>query len=109
MNKVLDCISTAPSAAPLRQQAPHVLAQFKFEEVYISGLTITVNRFNNPPSAIAEFMVRVSGSDKSGSFPYNNLLEKMKVTLQRENDGLGNDRWLILAYEANGPGAEGVH
>jgi len=96
---VQDCIS--PGATDLRAQVPRVLSQFKFNEVVITGLTIKVNRFNNPPSAIAEFMVRVNGSDKAGNFPYNNLLERLKVTLLLEND-----RWLVSAYDANGPGAE---
>ena len=96
--EVLKCI--APSAVPLRQQAQFVAKQFEIHAVSMSGLTVKVNRFNNPPSAQADFFAHVNGADRSGMIPYNNIVRRLHVTLRWEND-----RWLVDGAES---GLEGV-
>ena len=74
---------------------------FKLDEVHLTGLKIQVNRFNIPPSATVDLFVRVSGADRTGNFPFANIMQRGKVTLRLEND-----RWLVSGYE---PASDGGH
>jgi hypothetical protein len=96
--EVLKCI--APSAVALRQQAQLVARQFEIHAVSLSGLTVKVNRFNNPPSATADFLVHVNGADRTGMIPYNNIIRRLRVSLRWEGD-----QWLVDNYSESGPEA----
>ncbi len=88
---LVDCIS--PSSMALRDEAARVLRLAEFKSVYISRLTVHVNRFNNPPSAVADFVVHANGVDRTGMVPYNNFFRSLRVVFRWENE-----RWLIESY-----------
>jgi hypothetical protein len=88
---LLDCI--APTSLPLRDEAARVLRMAEFKSVYVSHLVVHVNRFNNPPSATADFTVHANGNDRTGMVPYSNFFRVLHVTFRWEKD-----RWLIESY-----------
>ena len=93
LNGVLACI--APSALQLRQQAQIVAKQFEVHSVSLSGLDVKVNRFNNPPSAVADFTAYANIVDRTGMIPYNTVSRHLRLTLRWEQD-----RWLVNGYAA---------
>jgi hypothetical protein len=88
---VLDRI--APSAALLRQQAQMIAKQVEVRSVSLSGLVVKVNRFNNPPTATADFTAFANIVDRTGMVPYNNVVRHLRLTLRWEHD-----RWLVDGY-----------
>jgi hypothetical protein len=88
---VLEFIS--PTAPDLRRQASQISSTVKLDEVHLTDLKIQVNRFNNPPTATVDFFVRVGGVDRSGNFPFANVMQRAQVTLRLEND-----HWLVSGY-----------
>jgi hypothetical protein len=91
LQALLGCI--APTSLPLRDEAARVLRMAEFKSVSLSHLVVHANRFNNPPSATADFTVHASGVDHTGMMPYNNFIRTLRVTLRWEKD-----RWLIESY-----------
>lgn len=90
---VLNLIS--PSAKEIRQQVSSMMPQFEVHSASISGLAIKINRFNNPPTATAEFQGRVDGRERRGNLLADQpVFATVKLTLV-----LQNDRWLIDKYE----------
>jgi hypothetical protein len=90
---VLEAIS--PNAQSLRQQVTAQLPQFEIQSAYIRGLEIKINRFNNPPSAVATFIGHVEGRMRRGDLATQHFPVQVKATLARGP----NDRWLIDTAE----------
>ncbi len=95
---VLEFIS--PTAPELRQKANQISLTFKLDEVHLADLKIQVNRFNNPPTATADFFVRLGGVDRTGGFPFANVTRRVQVMLRLENE-----RWLVSGYTLDADGA----
>jgi hypothetical protein len=87
----------SPSAQGMRTEVSRVLPEVKIDKAWITGLKVTVNRFNVPPSAVAEFFGHVKGSERHGAAAMDNYVERFKVTLRLEND-----QWLMDSYEQQG-------
>lgn len=87
----------APSARDLFNEADRISSTFKFDEVHLTDMKIQVNRFHIPPSATADFLVRVSGADRTGNYPFANVMERVQVTFQ-----LVNERWMVDGYKLSG-------
>jgi hypothetical protein len=86
---VLEAIS--PNAQGLRQEVSRQLPLFVIQSAYIRGLEIKVNRFNNPPSAVATFIGHVEGRIRRGDLAIQHIPMQVKATLTRGP----NDRWLV--------------
>jgi hypothetical protein len=89
---VLDQIS--PRSQTMRQEVSAQLPQFEIRSAYIRGLEIKINRFNDPPSATAEFFGHIEGRQRHGALPQDHYVARIKVTLIRDKD-----RWLLDKYE----------
>jgi hypothetical protein len=90
---VLEAIS--PNAQSLRQEVSRQLPQFEVQSAYIRGLEIKINRFNNPPSAVATFIGHVEGRMRRGGLATQHIPVQVKATLV-----LGpNDRWFVEMAE----------
>jgi hypothetical protein len=89
---VLEFIS--PTAHELRAQANQISTTVKLDQVHLTDLKIQVNRFHDPPTATADFFVRVSGAARAGNFPFANFMPRAQVTLRLENG-----RWLVSGYK----------
>jgi hypothetical protein len=87
----LACIT--PSDHKARTFTTWVFGRVEFQEAYITGLEITVNRLTSPPSAEAKFLAIGRGRDRNGEFPYQGF--KRRVTLQMRLEG---ERWLVTGY-----------
>jgi hypothetical protein len=83
----------SPSAGNLRRQAVEISASYKFDDIRLTDVKVVVNRFHNPPTAIADFFVRISGSDRGGNFPFSSVLQQGQVTLQLEQG-----EWKVTGY-----------
>ncbi len=92
LNGVLGQISA--NSREMRQQVSAMLPQLEVHSASIGGLTVKVNRFNNPPSATAEFTGRVDGRERHGALADQPFIGRFKVGLVLEGD-----RWLIEKYE----------
>ncbi len=91
----LNCVS--PSAKEARNKAHWVFASFEFEEAYITGVEINVNRLTSPPSAEAEFRAVGKAKDRKGEFPYEGFARHVTITLRLEGG-----RWLVTGYKIEG-------
>jgi hypothetical protein len=87
----------SPSASTMRNEVSRLLPEIKIDKAWFTGLKVTVNRFNVPPSAVAEFFGHVKGSERHGAGSTDNYPERMKVTFRLEND-----QWLMESYEREG-------
>ena len=70
--------------------------------VFTRGNDLVITLASNPtipPSATAYFTGRVEAHDSGGTIPYENFIQRFKVTLHRRGD-----RWLIHDYEVADPG-----
>jgi len=83
-----------PELLPLRDEAARVLKQMRPTEVVITRNDVVVDPSTNPPQAVAELIVRVTGNVIDKATP-SAVLVGMKVLL-RKNDG----RWLVQDAEA---------
>ncbi|HKD36487.1 MAG TPA: hypothetical protein VKB78_06790 [Pirellulales bacterium] len=90
---VLDAIS--PNAQSLRQEVSRQLPQFEIQSAYIRGLDIKINRFNNPPSAVATFIGHIEGRMRNGGLAAQHIPVQVKATLVRGS----NDRWFVESAE----------
>ncbi|HEV2971339.1 MAG TPA: hypothetical protein VGY55_15295 [Pirellulales bacterium] len=84
----------SPAAQGMRSQVSGVLPQVEIRKAYVTGLAVKVNRFNNPPTATAEFFGQADGKDRHGVYADQHYIARFKVNLHFEND-----RWLMDDYE----------
>jgi hypothetical protein len=85
--------------SPRRAEIEYLLSRVHIRDANVGGdLEIRTNQLTSPPSATAYFTGRVEASDVRQSFPYEHMVQKFKVTLQRHND-----RWLIHDYAMADP------
>ena len=84
----------APSAAPLRAQVTSEFGELDVRDCYLRGLKITINRFNNPPTAKADFVGHVDGKLRHGLLPDGHYFAQFEVTLH-----LDNGHWLVNGYQ----------
>ena len=74
----------SPQAAQLKQYAERAMRRFNFSEAVVGGdLAVQVNRLTSPPSAVAKFTVRLHGTDRQGTVPYGNYVERVELTLHQ--------------------------
>jgi hypothetical protein len=89
--------------SPRRAEIESVLGRYTVRDVHIGRvLEIVTNRLTNPPSARAYFVGRVSGTDSRGTVPYQNMIQRFRVTLHRDGE-----RWLIHDYTMEDPRSGG--
>lgn len=70
------------------------LSRFTVVRAHVGGdLEVRPNRLTLPPSATAYFTGRVEGKDKRGAVPYEHMIRKFKVRLERHGQ-----KWLIADY-----------
>jgi hypothetical protein len=75
------------------------LSRFDVEKAHVGGdLEVRLNRLTLPPSATAYFTGHVVGKDKRGLVPYEHMIRKFKVRLQRHGE-----KWLIADYSEADP------
>lgn len=85
-----------PTVRPVRDEARRVLAQVKPTEVRITRLKVDVDGTKQPPEAVADLIVRVTGNlIEPGGGQASGLVE-VRVRL-REKDGT----WLVYDAEAD--------
>jgi hypothetical protein len=79
---------------PRLGEVKSALSRFTVREARIGGdLEVRINRLTSPPSAATYFTGRIDGKDSRGEFPYEHMIRKFKVTLERRGD-----KWLIADY-----------
>jgi hypothetical protein len=97
-DKVMEFIS--PSASALRGNATRLLKRVKIYEARVAS-EVDV-RFDVPssteaqPSATVVFLARIRAKDTKDTSPYEQLAQRFKVKMRKEND-----HWLVTEYEAN--------
>jgi hypothetical protein len=87
----------------LRKQAEAELPKYQFTELRITKIhLIDVDRQAEPRSAIVEFNVIGSGSERGGiggGIPVEHIAQWVKLHMLREKDG----RWTVADYEHDSP------
>ena len=96
---MLGFISPSPSGSEVRDLAKSTLPLVSISEAHIgSDLSIVVDDRAQPPTALATFTGRFHLKLLRGSVPYENMLRRFRVKLDKEGD-----RWLIVAVEETNP------
>ena len=86
-------------ALQLRRQAEAELPKYEFKELRITRIhLIDVDRQVEPRSAIVEFNVIGSGSERSG-IELDHVAQWVRLQMLREKDG----RWTVAEYEHDSP------
>ncbi|MBN1910681.1 MAG: hypothetical protein JW818_13125 [Pirellulales bacterium] len=80
----------APSAKKLRRNAEYNLGQYTITGAWMRDLEVSVNDLTSPPTAKVEFIGMITGSTKSGEFPFNSVPVRFKAELHKING-----RWLV--------------
>jgi hypothetical protein len=83
-----------PDLRPFRDEAAQVLKQVRPTEVVITRNDVTVDPATNPPQAVADMIVRVTGNVIDKGTP-STVLVGMKVLLHKKGG-----RWLVQDAEA---------
>jgi hypothetical protein len=92
----LDTIIAAldPELRPIRAAAEHVMRRVRPTEVVITKLDVSVEPDKNPPEAIADLIVRVTG-DVTERGSSGTVLAGVQVSLRKRGG-----RWLVTDAEA---------
>ncbi len=81
--------------SPRLREAESILQRVTVQSAIVGrDLDIRINKLTSPVSASASFTGRFQVRDKSGSIPYEHIIRKFKIRLERHDD-----RWLIVDYE----------
>jgi hypothetical protein len=95
----LNALRRCTSAAALKKpyDAAWILSIAKIESVSLSGLEITVQSKNTPPTALATFNAIAKLDDKSGQLLYHAAGAQVAVKFRKERE-----QWLIDSYTVEG-------
>jgi hypothetical protein len=85
-----------PDIRPVREEARRVLAQVKPKEVRITRLKVSVDRAKQPPEAVADLIVRVTGNLLEPAGGQGTGLAEVRVLLHKKNG-----EWLVRDAEAD--------
>jgi len=90
----------SPNCARYRE-IQNSLSRYKVRKAHVGGdLQVRLNRLTSPPSATAYFTGRIEGRDQRGEVPYEHIIRKFKLTLQKPAQ-----QWLIAEVEDADPRA----
>jgi hypothetical protein len=94
-NNLPEVLASFAPNCPGLAQARSALSRVTVENAVVGrDLEVRINRLTSPQSATAFFTGRIQARDNSGTIPYENLIRKFKVKLERHGD-----RWLVANYE----------
>lgn len=85
-----------PDVRPVREEARRVLEQVKPKEVRITRLTVDVDATKQPPEAVADMIVRVTGNLLEPAGGQGTGLAEVRVLMRKKGDA-----WLIHEAEAD--------
>lgn len=102
-NDVQKVLAAFSPKCPRVNEVRSTLSRVKVRAANVGGdFEVTFNRLTSPPSAKTRFTGYIDAHDNKGEIPYEHIIRKFQVTLQKQGD-----RWLIADFSDADPRGKG--